>query len=535
MAEASKRESKIRGLVPSRSARLSFKVAALLVLIVSSIFAAVLAATYWQFQNTQSRSLQDRAQLVTELQADALADPIWNYNFDEAKSLLRSLERDPDFSHGMVRDTEGSVIAEVGNAPGDTADATTIEQPVVHGSGDSQEKLGTLVLTLSHARLNDSLNSTVGAGMAAMVVMLACVVAGIVFSLRMLTRPLNQMTDVMGELSNGNTDIEVPARDRGDEIGGIARAVQVFKEGLVWSAQLAEEQNIEMARKQERSQHIENVTDSFKDRVTNAVGNVRERVDGIKSTAGMSGSSLGTAGKQSFDVAEAAERSQETVGQVSGTAEELAGNTQRIDARVRESTDIAHTAVSEINNTNEKVQGLAKSADNIGEVVGLINDIAEQTNLLALNATIEAARAGEAGKGFAIVANEVKNLASQTAKATDQISQQIGAIQGETRDSVKAIANIGETIKKMEEISNGVAEAVAEQMQSAQRIESHSQTLKSDADLVSDHVSNMIRQAAVASAQSFNMIWAADDIGQTIDDMDETISGFITTVTETGH
>jgi methyl-accepting chemotaxis protein len=350
-----------------------------------------------------------------------------------------------------------------------------------------------------------------------------------------ITRPLSALTETTHALSEGDTNQEIPAQNRADEIGELGRAVQVFKESLIRKAELDEEQRAETARKEARAARIETATARFRDNVGDCLGTVRTSVSDIETKAIASGQSLTSTGQQSFDVADASQRAQSNVGLVAGAADELSRSSSEIGERVAESSRVVDTAVKEIDDTNEKIARLAQSADDIGEVVNLIQDIAEQTNLLALNATIEAARAGEAGKGFAVVANEVKNLATQTGKATEQISTQIRDIQSETRASVSAIKGIGETIRKTHEIASGVASAVEEQDAATTEIARSTETLKADTDMVGQHISRMVRQSASAASQSLGMIWSAEDIGTEINLLDETVGGFLDTVaTEEG-
>tara|TARA_B100000678_G_C18225936_1_gene508865 strand:- start:2151 stop:3842 length:1692 start_codon:yes stop_codon:yes gene_type:complete len=285
-----------------------------------------------------------------------------------------------------------------------------------------------------------------------------------------IARPIGNMTKAMNDLATGNKTIVIPGTERGDEIGEMAAAVQVFKDNMIKADELAAREAKETQAREERARHIQALTEEFEQNVSDLLGAVSGASTEMESTANSMSSIAEGTNQRATTVASAAEQASVNVQTVATATEELTSSIQEISRQVAHSSTIAGSAVSQANQTDQQVQGLAQAAQRIGDVLGLISAIAEQTNLLALNATIEAARAGEAGKGFAVVASEVKELASQTSKATEEISQQIGGIQTATHEAVSAIQAISKTIAEMNDIAGSIASAVEQQTSATSEI-----------------------------------------------------------------
>jgi methyl-accepting chemotaxis protein len=281
---------------------------------------------------------------------------------------------------------------------------------------------------------------------------------------RGLVGPLNRTCSAMDELIKGNLAVEIPFVDRTNEVGRIARSLQVFKDHLVETTRLRTEQEAMKTRSAEdRRTDLSRIADEFERSIGGVIRGTATAADELQGSASsMSTIAVGTT-DQSAKVAAAAEQTASNVQTVAASAEELSSSIQEISRQVTQSSSIAQNAVGQANRTEAMVGRLVEASQKIGEVMALIQTIAGQTNLLALNATIEAARAGEAGRGFAVVANEVKALSSQTAKATDEITSQIQEIRDATGSTVNAIREIGTTIGQMNEITGSIAAAVEEQ------------------------------------------------------------------------
>jgi len=294
--------------------------------------------------------------------------------------------------------------------------------------------------------------------------------AGALVIRRSIARPLAEVTRVTEAVANGDAAVAVPFRDRRDEVGALARSIAVFQDAMRRNVELNKTVLAEASAKVQRQEQIAAETALFGTEIETSLSELDRLFEHMLSASARLSDAADLASAKTGGAATASGEASANVRDIAAAAEELAVAVSEIDRQVLQSNAIATKAVSEAARTSESVRELGEVGRRIGDVIKLITAIAEQTNLLALNATIEAARAGEAGRGFAVVAGEVKALSAQTAKATDEIGAQIGAMQGATERSIEAIAGIERTIREIGAISSAIASAVTEQGAATQEI-----------------------------------------------------------------
>ncbi len=328
---------------------------------------------------------------------------------------------------------------------------------------------------------------------------------------RGISQPMIAMCKAMRELAGGNFDVVLPGLGRKDEVGEMAGAVEEFKMQAIAKAErdAATQEAQNKASSAARRAELIRFADEFEGAVGSIVANVSASAVQLESAAGTLTRTAESTQSLSSQVAGASEQASSDMQSVAAATEELSASVDEIGRRVRESSQIAEAAVRQAEETDGRIGKLSRAAQQIGDVVKLITAIAEQTNLLALNATIEAARAGEAGRGFAVVASEVKSLASQTAKATDEISNHISGMQGATQESVAAIKEIGGTIGKISEIASTIASAVEEQSSATQEIARSVQNVAQGTQAASANVMQVNRGATETGSASEDVLSSA--------------------------
>ncbi len=346
-----------------------------------------------------------------------------------------------------------------------------------------------------------------------------------------ITRPLGRLADTMRELADGSLDVTVPGTAARHEIGAMARSVEVFKANAIERRRLEQEEAAVAARAEaEKHATMLRVAEGFEATVSGVVQGVTLGATKVETGAQSVVGAVERTGQQAEAVAAASEQAAANVQNVAGAAEELSASIAEVAGQVARAASTAQEANAATRRTDSTVRDLTQAAQRIGDVIGLIHSIATQTNLLALNATIEAARAGEAGKGFAVVASEVKNLADQTAKATDEIAAQINAMQTSTREAVTAIGGIAGIVDQMDHIATAIAAAVEQQRSATQEIARSVQEASAGTQEVSSNIAGVSATAHISGEAANDVLGVAHELSAQADTLRAAVDSFLTRV-----
>jgi methyl-accepting chemotaxis protein len=348
--------------------------------------------------------------------------------------------------------------------------------------------------------------------------------------IRAISAPIFAMTNAMRRLADDDLDVEIPGTGRGDEIGAMAAAVQVFKDRMITGARLATEQAAERATKEKRAIRLEALVKHFEAEVGDLVGLLTARSTALEATARTLSATAAETTVRSGDVAASVEETASNVESVAAASEQMSASIGEIGRQIASSSRVAGQAVEEAERSGRSVQALAEAGQNIGKVVRIIQDIASQTKLLALNATIEAARAGEAGRGFSVVASEVKILAEQTAQATEDIQAQVDAIRAAMVTTVSDIGSIGGTIGTINETTTAIAAAIEEQGAATAEISRNVQQAAAGTHAVAVNIADVSSAAAETGSAASEVLGSATELSAQAKRLSAEVAEFVSAV-----
>ncbi len=420
-------------------------------------------------------------------------------------------------------------------------DATTASQEIVKQVFNVTRDFGTKIdkLTIIERSRIDEATKTIttlfknssialiAVGLASILIALAI---GILIADRGIVRPLSKLVEVTRELAEGNLDVQLSEEERRDEIGAMSNAISIFRTNELERRKLEREQADRNEAENQKREKVEALIIKFRSEVKESLATVLDCVDQMQATATALGHTAEEASEKATSAASSSTEASNNVQTVAAAANELTASIDEVSRQIADTTSIVSKASSEAEKSNQKVVELSNAAADIGNVINLIQDIAEQTNLLALNATIESARAGDAGKGFAVVASEVKNLAGQTAKATDDIREKIDAIQISTNESVESIRSIAETMGEANEYTLAIANAVNQQGEATGEISRNVEEAAKGTEDVAENMSGVSSAIEETNQTVSQVSMAAQEVAQQANDLRNKIDHFITEV-----
>jgi methyl-accepting chemotaxis protein len=357
-------------------------------------------------------------------------------------------------------------------------------------------------------------------------VALALVVIGIVIIARSVARPLAAITATINQVADGAENVVVPHSDRADEIGALARAIQVFQEAMGRNRNLASQVSQDSAAREQRARHIEQSVEQFREAIGAIMRGLSDNASTMRETAQTITRVTADANSRAGTAANATEQAAHNVTAVAGAAEELSASVVEIGRQVRQSAGAVEQTGQRTEKSISEIESLAAATQRIDGVLNLIQAIAEQTNLLALNATIEAARAGDAGRGFAVVAHEVKALAGQTAKATAEISENVAMIQASTRNAVDAVREIGGAVREINEVTTAIAGAVGQQDQATREISSNAQSAAQGNETLVANITSLRDAIGETDTAAASVLTAASSLTKTADTLSREVETF---------
>jgi methyl-accepting chemotaxis protein len=355
---------------------------------------------------------------------------------------------------------------------------------------------------------------------------LALVVIGIVIIARSIARPLSAITATIKQVADGAENIVVPHSDRADEIGALARAIQIFQDAMGRNRNLAAQVSQDSAAREQRTRRMEQSVEEFREAIGAIMRGLSHNASVMRDTAQTITRVTADASSRAGTAAKATEQAARNVAAVASAAEELSASVEEIDRQVQQSAGAVEQTGQRTEKSITEIESLAAVTQRIDGALGLIQAIAEQTNLLALNATIEAARAGEAGRGFAVVAHEVKALAGQTAKATAEISENIAMIQASTRTAVDAVREIGGAVHEINEVTTAIASAVGQQDAATRDISANAQSAAQGNETLVTNISSLRDAIGETDAAASSVLTAASSLTETADTLSREVEKF---------